>query len=656
VPNDSTRRSFNGQDFSGLISDPSSVRTGLGRKHWEAVADHLLDGGFRQPRSAPWSLDFPGRASVYGQGSDGLEGFARLLKLGAYRSVHAADHELGAWYPMLLDGLEGAGNALLRRAGNAWPELNVISQPLVEAASIALAITASPRRFWDPLSEQAQFGLQRWLGDALHHRGIENNWVFFPASVAAFFQSVVGDQGIGVPALGRMKKAVSDLYLGDGWYSDGPGRRVDYYNAWSFHYYVPLIARHTDDEVLKELAVERIEQFLTAHRLMFDHDGAPIYFGRSLTYRFATAAPFFAAGIIGADTEYQGTNRLIASRSLNYFVDSGAIQNGILTVGWRQDQPEIAQEYSSGASPLWASKAFVGLLLEPDDPVWRSPEPTAAEERLSLPETHCVGSGGLLISRSESQRVSQLAVGAIEKWPDWSPRSLAADPLYDRISYSSVTAPNLGGGSPDNSLEVVHEGVSGRLGPIARFAAGNNWLLVQAPIWDKHAKSLRIPYRVTRVLRRFKAAWAPTLWRASAQIGVIFHLGVEYRIARVTGIPEGSVVRLSSYPVGLNAVSLFKSLLPNSHVTKQADSDPMNPFGVRTTTEVASITSTDGTALLITASIISSQQMKDVTIGTVDPANYAGGTVIINMPDGVVFVVDPDLFQVEQIDARIARS
>ncbi|CAM5515003.1 hypothetical protein SALBM311S_09682 [Streptomyces alboniger] len=64
-------------------------------------------------------------------------------------------------------------------------------------------------------------------------------------------------------------------------------------------------------------------------------------------------------------------------------------ERGLLTLGWYQPLPPVTQRYSGPASPYWASKAFLGLLLPENHPVWTAPEEPApvdtADVRLALP-------------------------------------------------------------------------------------------------------------------------------------------------------------------------------------------------------------------------------------------------------------------------------
>jgi hypothetical protein len=50
-------------------------------------------------------------------------------------------------------------------------------------------------------------------------------------------------------------------YLGDGWYSDGPGRPKDYYISMAFHFYGLIYATLSGDEPRATILRERSRLF-----------------------------------------------------------------------------------------------------------------------------------------------------------------------------------------------------------------------------------------------------------------------------------------------------------------------------------------------------------------------------------------------------------
>src|SRR5678815_4601737 len=90
----------------------------------------------------------------------------------------------------------------------------------------------------------------------------------------------------------------------------------------------------------------RAARYLEQYRLLFAADGAPLYHGRSLTYRLAAVAPLWAGATLEATRLAPGETRRIASGVLRHFVERGAIRGGLLTRGWYREFPAMLQYYS----------------------------------------------------------------------------------------------------------------------------------------------------------------------------------------------------------------------------------------------------------------------------------------------------------------------
>lgn len=112
--------------------------------------------------------------------------------------------------------------------------------------------------------------------------------------------------------------------------------------------------------------------------------------GRPLTYRFAAASALGLGALTGDSPWSPGTSRRLVSGALRYFLDRGAVgADGQLTLGWHGPHEASLQRYSGPASPYWASKSFVCLLVAEDDPLWKAAEEPApiesADRYLALP-------------------------------------------------------------------------------------------------------------------------------------------------------------------------------------------------------------------------------------------------------------------------------
>ncbi|MFI5706569.1 DUF2264 domain-containing protein [Kribbella sp. NPDC051620] len=429
--------------------------TGLTRDSWAAVADHLLISlrGWASPEHA--RIDLPGQQSAYGPDSDSLEAFARSFLLAAIR-LKGEDgkdpHDLAGWYAEGLRAGTDPGSA------HAWPRPDQLGQAKVEACSIALGLHLSRPWLWDRLDDRDREQIVGWLATVVGEKYPPINWVWFQIVVETFLKSVGGpwsrediDSGLAVH---------ESLCRGHGWYADGPERAFDHYNGWALHVY-PLLWASMDpglcDPALMTAWRERLRDFLDSAVHLVGGNGAPLIQGRSLTYRFAAAAPFWIGAITGATDLAPGLLRRTTSGMLKYFLDHGVPdRQGLLTLGWHGEWPAIAQSYSGPGSPYWAVKGMLGLMLPASHPVW-----TAAEEPLPVERsdfTRELAEPGWLVSGTRADGI----VRVVNHGTDHSvPGDERADsPLYARLGYSTHTMPPLSTAywaQPlENTVSIVH--------------------------------------------------------------------------------------------------------------------------------------------------------------------------------------------------------
>ncbi|MFI5752912.1 DUF2264 domain-containing protein [Streptomyces sp. NPDC051644] len=186
-------------------------------------------------------------------------------------------------------------------------------------------------------------------------------------------------------------------------------------------------------------------------------------------------------------------------------------------LGWHGPYEPIVQGYSGTASPYWASKGFVGLLLPPDHPEWTQPERPAPYETADAVTT-LPGPGWLVQSTAADGLVRLHSHGSHGQAlpPD------QADPLYARLAHSRGTGPTTPGADPDNHFGLLvqvaeEEGQLTRRGPHSPLGSGPGWAAsVHRPLLG----NTELPgVRVTSV----------TLARGA----------IEVRIHRVVGAPPG---------------------------------------------------------------------------------------------------------------------
>ncbi|MEU8527512.1 DUF2264 domain-containing protein [Streptomyces sp. NPDC048629] len=413
-----------------------SPRTGWTRAHWEAVADALLAGvaPYATPGFAQYRL--PGRGSWSGIVCDGLEGYARTFLLAALRIAGAG----GDVDPRLVERYAaGLAAGTDPASGEAWPRLTDCSQQMVEAASVAIGLHETRPWIWDRLDPRVQERVVDWFSGFVGARTWDNNWRLFQvvseqflASVGAPYEQADIDGGL---------DRIEDWYLGDGWYTDGDGRNFDYYNGWALHLYPLLWARIAGDEDGDRAKVykERLTAFLRGYVHFFGGDGAPVHQGRSLAYRYAALAPVWMGALTGATPYAPGLTRRLASGAVRYFTERGVPdERGLLPLGWYDTFLPSTQPYSGPASPYWASKGFLGLLLPADHEVWTARElPLPVEEAdqyTALPVP------GWLLHGTRHDGIVRLVNHGSDHHPP-EPAEVSADPHYAALAYSTHTAP-----------------------------------------------------------------------------------------------------------------------------------------------------------------------------------------------------------------------
>ncbi|MET8514685.1 DUF2264 domain-containing protein [Streptomyces sp. NPDC005077] len=508
-----------------------SSRTGWTRAHWEVTADRMLDAlvPYATPGFAQYRL--PGRASWSGVVSDGLEGYARSFLMAAFRIAGAQ----GNVDPKLIERYaQGLTTGTDPGSAEAWPELTDCSQQMVEAASIAVGLHETRPWIWDKLDTRVQERVVDWLSGFVGGRTWDNNWRLFQVVSEQFLASV------GAPYnrsdIESNLDRIEDWYVGDGWYTDGDGRNFDYYIGWAMHLYPLLWSRMVgpdDDGGRTEVYRQRLFRFLEDYPQFFGSDGAPVHQGRSLTYRFAALAPVWMGALADCTPLPPGLTRRLASGTLRHFVERGVPdERGLLTLGWYDTFLPSTQPYSGPASPYWASKGFLGLLLPADHPVWTERElPLPIEE--SDQYTALSAPGWLLHGTRHDGIVRLINHGSDHNPPaatDDAPQVGEEDPHYARLSYSTATA-------PESAPHAVARSVDGHLALLAPDGT---------PSRRRRIHPLRCE---DRIASSWYAAELPGDERTyRIETTSVLHGPWEIRVHRVEA-PEGAIVREGGHAV-----------------------------------------------------------------------------------------------------------
>lgn len=437
--------------------DPSlSPHTGWTRGHWEALADQMLDAVRPYGSEHHALVDLPGPASRSGRWSDGLEGFARTFLLAGFRLARSgADdpHNLAEWYA------RGLATGTDPKSTERWPALDEIRQAKVEAASIAIALHETRPWIWDRLDDEVRQQIVDWLGCTVGQPMPHNNWIWFQGVTNAFLRSV------GAPwsadDVDRIVELTDEWYAGSGWYSDGNGRsgehrNFDYYSGWVMQFYPLWFCRMAGADADPDLLAryrERVHRYLQDAQHLVGGDGGPLFQGRSLTYRFAMLAPFWAGAVFDATPLAPGRTRRLGSGVLRRFHEAGCLdESGLLPIGWHGDFAPIRQSYSGPGSPYWAANGFAGLVLPADHPVWTAVEaPLPVEERdveiaIDPPGWIVSGTSGDGVVRVVNHGTDHATAGEFT----------TDDPVYARHAFATHAAPDMG---PDAASAPGDSGV-----------------------------------------------------------------------------------------------------------------------------------------------------------------------------------------------------
>ncbi|MEU4240035.1 DUF2264 domain-containing protein [Actinoplanes sp. NPDC026619] len=410
------------------------------RDDWLLLADRMLAAARRHASPGHARITPPGAEGGYGRAIDGLEGFARTFLLAGFRLAGERGNgldELAEWYAT------GLSTGTDPHAPDRWTRLDEHGQAKVEAASIALILDLTRPWIWDRLKPSAQEQIVEYLSPVVGDQDYpQTNWVWFRLVVQTFLRSVGGPWS-GTDMVADLETHDS-LRRADGWLADGSTRAYDHYNGWALHVYPILWSRMSG---AADLATSRragyvadLDRFLQDAITMIGADGSPLIQGRSLTYRFAAAAPFWAGALAEVPSTAPGALRHAADRIVHHFADRGAPDaDGLLSLGWHAPWRRLAQSYSGPGSPYWASKGLLGIALPADHPVWTAPaEPLPIETGDVL---RAARAPGWLISGNRADGIVRVINHGTDH--DVEGATTGDSPLYARLGYSTATAPIL---------------------------------------------------------------------------------------------------------------------------------------------------------------------------------------------------------------------
>ena len=351
-------------------------------QHFDGLVRYFAEGWrcYRLPDRS--GARYPGLPSWSGARADALEGFSRLMPLfgawcaGGRTSViplpGGGDLDLEEEFARgLLAGTHPASPGYWGRMEGTSP------QQIVEAADIGLTLWLLRETVWRELSAVERERVVAWLRQMDACPGLDKNWHLFYVLTDRVLDAL-GYPGC-VPSARWRFDRIKAFHLGDGWFADGPAGRVDYYNAWGFHYPLYWIDR-IDGGWDPDFILTCSRRFLQTYRFLIGPEGFPVL-GRSIPYRIAAAAPLVLWHSRHADIVTPGVARRALDVTWSYFIRRGAVRHGIVTQGYHGPDARLVDSYSGPASSLWSLRSLIAAYaFPPDAALWTSaPEPLPIE-------------------------------------------------------------------------------------------------------------------------------------------------------------------------------------------------------------------------------------------------------------------------------------
>lgn len=411
-----------------------SPYSGWTRSHWEEAFFVLMRAIVRSASPGFARQKIPGPKRSYGLAADEFEGFARsfimagpwlaLSNTGAFEYKGEVT-DVGRFYRKgILAGTDPDHEEY-------WGEFGDYSPHLVQCASLTWALYLSRRHTWNHFSDTKKRQVADYLYQCTKAKYWNNNWLLFNVVTNA------GLKKLGMPFSQRQidenMKACESMYLGQGWYRDGELNRIDYYNAWAFHYYTliwSILDGHSKPRA-SEKYKERVNEFLKSFKYFFSKEGNTPCFGRSMTYRFGYLGPVALAQYLLCLDLDPGEVRTMTGTGINFFLSKEILTNiGHLSMGYVKPSSDILEDYVTGGSPYWAGKAFNILLIPENNEFWAvKEEPLPIHQRdYSLPITEC---GFIIIGDSRSGHVQLINQKSMHELPNYTKK-------YTNFVYSSI--------------------------------------------------------------------------------------------------------------------------------------------------------------------------------------------------------------------------
>lgn len=387
---DSSRRSFLKASASGAIAvplaTPASPATGeTDRAYWTRTLTRIADPVLLALKDRKLKATMPVEAP-HGNVADRRQ-FTHLEALGRLLSGIAPWLESGD-----SDGNEGAlreryaelaREAIASGVDPSSPDFmnfNKGSQPVVDAAFLALAVLRAPNELWTKLPSKTKQQLVAALKSSRMIRPGFSNWLLFSGTIEAFFAFAGEDWD--PMRVDYAVRQINEWYKGDGTYGDGPELHWDYYNSYVIH---PMLLQVLETigksskgwESFYPPALERAKRYAAIQERLISPEGTFPPFGRSLAYRFGAFQLLSLMALrhqLPEDVSPEQVRAGLTAVIRKMIEAPGTFDSaGWLTVGFCGHQPRIAEQYISTGSLYLCTAALLPLGLPSSDPFWSSP-------------------------------------------------------------------------------------------------------------------------------------------------------------------------------------------------------------------------------------------------------------------------------------------
>ena len=355
----------------------------------QPVLENMSKGNFQK--------DFPLELSPTWDGRDTkvayLETFARLMAgISPWLALPDDGTPEGKQRKQLHEwAIQAYKNAVDPNSPDKITWLTNTSQPLCDASYLVESFMRAPEATWGQLDEVTKKRYIEGLKSLRTIRPAYNNWLLFRAMVEVFFMSIGEDVDEYALSVGLQK--MSEWYLSDGWYSDGPEYAMDYYNSYVMHpmmvEVVEMCKKHKfSTPISLDLAVKRMNRFNTILERFICPEGAYPAVGRSVIYRMGAfqtlAMSAWKYGLPKDLTNGSVRSALTCVMKRMFAVDGNFDDKGYLRLGFAGHQPNLANYYSNNGSLYMTSLVFMPLGLPADHPFWTAPaEPWTSQKAWS---------------------------------------------------------------------------------------------------------------------------------------------------------------------------------------------------------------------------------------------------------------------------------